>query len=65
MMKLHEMDRAQLRDVERQLNRTARNGLDQYQRWEAAQKLKLVQAEIKKRRGISGLFYRVRRMFFD
>ncbi|MGB7338158.1 MAG: hypothetical protein WBC91_04630 [Phototrophicaceae bacterium] len=62
-MKLQEMTDAQLNEIILQLERTSKNHMDKYKRWEATQKLKLAQAEQRKRnpiervkRGFMGLF---------
>lgn|GEM_PF-4073024 len=60
-MKLQEMSDAELDQAIGQLERTVKNNLDKYKRWEAEQKLKLAKAERRKRNPIE----RVKRGFMS
>ena len=62
-MKLEEISNEdeELEQIIEKLQRDSRGGLDKYKRWEAEQKLKLAQAEQRKRQGVNGLMRNVKR----
>lgn len=60
MKQLKEMSRADLEELEYRLKYTSEKSLDKHKRWEATQKLKLVQRELKRRGGAGSFFNRVK-----
>jgi len=60
-MKLQDMSDRELAEIIAQLERTVQNNFDKYKRWEAEQKLKLAQAEQRKRKPLE----RIKRSFRD
>lgn len=60
-MKLEEMSNDELTQAIDKLQRESRHALDKYKRWEAEQKLKLAQSEQRKRRGVNGMMWCIKR----
>ncbi|MDQ7027227.1 MAG: hypothetical protein Q9P01_10055 [Anaerolineae bacterium] len=63
IVKLQEMSNAELKQIIEQLERSSKTSLDKYKRWESEQKLKLAQAEARKRQGLGGLLRRFNNWF--
>jgi len=60
-MKLEEMSNNELEQIIDNLQRDSRQSMDKYKRWESEQKLKLAQAEQRKRRGVNGFMRNIKR----
>ena len=63
-MKLHEFKQDELEKLEKDLAFDSRRMIDKHKRWEVEQKLKLVRAEIERRKNpFDNLFREVKRWF--
>jgi len=62
-MNLKERSLCELHELEKYFSDVRLHHLDKYRRWEAEQRLKLVQTEIKRRSGIQGILHQLT-MFF-